>query len=226
MKTNRRQEYESFLASIKLYPELKRIEVVEVDLKGQLNPTILLDDSFFQQGKWIDFEAFRRLYTEKHRQRLEILRQKCYNGISVDEFWLGVKARLYRTFLGFLTEYHAYFMAVEVFGEQRVKRGVEIDKLGVDFQVLHSGDTYNIHVFVDTPRAWEYRMKKMKGKSSDRMSGIHVNLPYTLEPGKISSVDLLQNGFGIFTRRYIEYLKAEIEGGRLKEQYEQGGGAS
>ncbi len=45
------QEYESFLESLQLYPELFKKKTVEMDLKGILNPSYLLDDYFFKQKK-------------------------------------------------------------------------------------------------------------------------------------------------------------------------------
>lgn len=107
---------------------------------------------------------------------------------SYTEFKEGLRARLYRTQFGFLTEYHAFFLSSILFGEENVKRIVELDKAGVDYQIVLNGLDYNIHVFVDTFRSWKFRWYKSRYKFVNKTPGIHVNLPYSLEQGRFNSL--------------------------------------
>ena len=54
------QEYESFLESLQLYPELFKKKTVEMDLKGALNPSYLLDDYFFKQKNGFHLMIFMK----------------------------------------------------------------------------------------------------------------------------------------------------------------------
>ncbi len=154
---------------------------------------------------------------EINKQELEKLYHLHYKSkFNPKTFVDGLKARLYRTQFGFLTEYHAYFIAKIVFGESNVTRDVKLDKIGVDFQIYFENNSYNIHIFVDTERSWYYRNKKSKDKNVDDYYGIHVNLPYSLKNNLIHSLKFLENGFGIYKKEYFEYLKQEIDNDNIK----------
>lgn len=56
------KQYEDFLESMKLFPELFKIKDLEMDLKGELNPSPYLDDFFFNQMKWLSFTDFFDFY--------------------------------------------------------------------------------------------------------------------------------------------------------------------
>jgi len=218
------KKYENFLQNIPLekHASLRKIKTVEKDLVGDLNPTSLLEQCFFAKHEWVNFEEFYERYRNQYLEQLKDFRSAHYAKLTWDRFWQGLKARLWRIYVGFLTEYHAYYMAMNTFGGSNVRRGADLDKKGVDFQILHGGITYNIHVFVDSERAWKFRLQKLREKGSDQTQGIHVNLPYTLREGKISSVRFLPNGFGVYTSDYFTYLKKEIETGNLKRNWEKG----
>jgi hypothetical protein len=74
------------------------------------------------------------------------------------------------------------------FGESNVSRSTELDLAGVDFEIILMDKVYNIHIFVDSPRAWEYRNYKSQYKQVNSRPGIHVNLPYSLQSGKFNSL--------------------------------------
>ena len=202
-----------FLKTLQKDNDLFKVKTVEMDLKGEFNPTNLLDDLFFQQQKWLGFEEFYLFYVQKFSKQLI----SKFQPSNLENFRLGLKARLYRTQFGFLTEYQAYLLAQEIFGKENVIRDVTLDKRGVDFQINYHGKRYNIHIFVDTSRSWYYRNFKSKTKHVEDIEGIHVNLPYALEEGKFNSLSYLPNGFGIYTKEYFMFLKNEIDSGKLKK---------
>lgn len=205
-------KYESFLSSLVLEPELFKIKTVEMDLKGDLNPTDELNTLFFKEKNWLGFQDFFNYYLKKHIEELKKMRGQN----DLEEFKNGLRARLYRTQFGFLTEYHAFFVAKLVFGDCNVTRNPALDKAGVDFQIFYMDKKFNIHIFVDTERGWYYRNFKSKFKSVEKEEGIHVNLPYSLKENYIHSLRFLPNGFGVYTEDYLKYLKKEIESGKIK----------
>ena len=206
-------EFEDFLGSLVLFPELSRVKSLEMDLYGALNPSGLLDRLFFESRHWMGFEEFFDRYLQQNAEQI-----KCRFGFkNAGDFVEGLRARLYRTQFGFLTEYHAYLLCCSFFGAENVNRSVALDKAGVDFQICVDNTLYNIHIFVDSPRAWEFRRIKSQQKSVDKIPGIHVNLPYSRDANRINSVRYLPNGFGIYARDYLEYLNKEIKSERLKK---------
>lgn len=206
------KKYEAFLESLQLFPELFRIKDVEMDLKGELNPSFLLDDLFFKQTNWLSFSDFFDYYFDRHKEEIK----NRFSFPDYNSFTKGLKARLYRTQFGFLTEYHAFFLSSILFGPENVTRSTELDLAGVDFRIRLQNQFYNIHIFVDTTRAWEYRRYKSKHKEVDRLTGIHVNLPYSLQPGRFNSLKFLKNRFGVYTESYLRYFEKETQNGRIK----------
>lgn len=205
-------DFQDFLATLKKEADLFKYKTIEVDLKGDLNPTEYLSDLFFRQRKWLNFHEFYEYYLEKNLSQLKQL----FTDVKEEELKKGIRARLYRTQFGILTEYHAYFASRCVFGAAQVFRNTSYDKIGVDYSISSGEKVYHMHVFVDTVRAWKFRKFKSKCKNVDSLSGIHVNLPYSLQTGRFNSVRYLSNGFGVFTACYLNYLKEEILSGRVK----------
>ena len=206
------RSFQDFLSTLKKDPGLFNYKTVEIDLKNDLNPTGYLNDLFFRQNKWLGFDEFYEYYLSENLPRLSLL----FPDFEEEELKKGVKARLYRTQFGILTEYHAYFASRCIFGPENVSRNQAQDKIGVDYSIFLNGETYHVHIFVDTERSWKFRKIKSEFKNADSLSGIHVNLPYSLKAGKFNSVSYLPNGFGIYTSRYLHYLKEEILSGRIK----------
>jgi hypothetical protein len=202
----------AFLNTLELNPNLAKIKTVEVDLRGALNPTIWLHQTFFEQKNYLGFRAFYEYYLQKNEPLLRT--------IFADMDWgaveKGLEARLYRTQFGMLTEYHAYFLCKTVFGAANVLRNTDLDRSGVDFQIQHHTQLYNIHIFVDTDRAWAYRNYKIQNKQSNKITGLHLNLPYSLRSGQFNSLVYLSNGFGVYSEAYLAYLKNEMELGNIK----------
>ena len=208
-------EYEKFLSGLKLDHSLFHIKTVEANLYGDLNPGKWLDILFFQEKRWLGFEDFLKFYVKQNWDLLHEFKNSNYPNMSKDQFINGIRARLYRTQFGFLTEYHAFLLSKKVFGDNNVTRDFSKDRIGVDFQISHLGITYNIHIFVDSPRSWYYRNVKSTYRNVDSAPGIHVNLPYSLSQGKINSLLFLDNGFGIYREEYLLYLKHEMEERKL-----------
>lgn len=203
--------YLEFLCSLRLNPRLAQIKSFEADLKGALNPTKLLNELFFVQNQCLDFDSFFDLYWSKHQALLK----DRFSTLNRQELLRGLRARLYRTQCGILTEYQAYLGAQVIFGNENVHRSIELDQTGIDFSITHQEHAYHIHIFVDTKRAWDFRKYKSAYKQVERAEGIHVDLPYSLKAGSINSLYYLPNGFGVYTPAYLRYLQQEIYSGNL-----------
>ncbi len=206
------KQYENFLETLKLFPELFKIKDVEMDLKGELNPSPYLDDLFFNQMHWLSFTDFFDFYFNQHNDTIK----NRFSFPTYESFSEGLRARLYRTQFGFLTEYHAFFLSSILFGSENVVRSTELDIAGVDFQIRLATNLYNIHIFVDTERAWRFRAYKSKYKKVNTLSGIHTNLPYSLQENRFNSLRFLQNRFGVYTEAYLRYFENEAKNGKIK----------
>lgn len=204
------EEYESFLSSLKLDKSLFWVKTVEQNLYGKLNPGQLLDRLFFKENRWLNFDDFFKLYIEENKFELNSFKNQHYSNMSKNDFLHGIRARLYRTQFGFLTEYHAFLLCKKVFGDSLVTRDFSLDRIGVDFQINFNETIYNIHIFVDTERGWYYRNIKSRYRNVEQAAGIHVNFPYSLNAGKINSLRYLGNGFGVYPVEYVIYLKEQM----------------
>ncbi|MFN3345727.1 MAG: TaqI family restriction endonuclease [Chloroherpetonaceae bacterium] len=207
-------ELERFLETLTLSEKHRAFKGFEVDLKGDLNPTRLLNEIFWAKKEWLNIEEFFERYV-----------RQCYPSLKrafpEEVAQLGVKfgshlaARLYRTQIGFLTEYHCAMLCEEVFLPDGflVRRSPDLDRLGVDVQLVRASECYNLHIFVDSPRAWKFRREKRLEKSSNQEQGTHIDFPYQVRSGCIHSLRLLSNGFGVYRREYVEHLKSKILSG-------------
>ncbi len=213
-------QLEAFLETTSVSRDHWRNKGFEEDLRGQLNPTHMLDRLFWQEHKWVDFPEFVDLYWAANRQELEARFPADIRRLGND-FHKHLAARLYRTQFGFYTEYHAVILADKVFSEAGfpVERSTEMDAKGVDFTVLGFAVPYHIHIFVDSPRAWSFRDFKRANKASNSASGCHVNFPYQVASGCIHSLRMLKNGFGVYQESYVQHLQEVLASGRaLGEQ--------
>jgi len=206
------EKFESFLGNLVLHPDLFKIKNVEMDLKGNLNPSNLLHELYFVKEKWLSFQEFFDHYFALFKDRIK----NQFSFSSHESFSDGLRARLYRTQFGFLTEYHAFLLSSILFTKENVYRNPILDQQGVDFQIKYCGNLFNIHIFVDTQRAWHFRNYKSAFKNVEKTKGIHVNLPYSLKEGRFNSLRFLKNGFGVYTEEYFEHFKSEIISGKIK----------
>jgi hypothetical protein len=116
--------------------------------------------------------GFYEYYLSKNLFQLKLL----FSDLEEEELKTGIRARLYRTQFGILTEYHAYYASRCVFGTENVFRNKSQDKIGVDYSIFLNGEIYHIHIFIDTERSWKFRKIKSVSKNVDSLTGIHVNL--------------------------------------------------
>lgn len=207
------------------------LHLVEFDLRGELNPSEMLDRLFFHAGDLPGFVAFCDEYIAQHFQKIknvysklvklgevgdepaikEIMGSYAYDGfrknltadVSDAELEQHLRARLYRTLAGIYTEYHGYSMTLELLGSEKVIRNIALDKKGIDFRVKINKRIFNIHVVIERPKATAALREKIRSKNVAGAEGIHVILPYGIHGNLPESTRETGKGFHIFRKSYI-----------------------
>lgn len=203
---------DSFTKFLEEYPinkEYAKFKNCEYDLKGELNPIVLLNKIFWKENKIISFDDFFNLY---YRQYGKVLENK-FKGCDID----NLKARLYRTQISAYTEYHAILLLKKLIKEEfqtlNLNKNNDLDTLGIDCIIENSyyNRVHYIHIFVSTNRGHYFRNYKEKFKKTYSKLGIHVDFFYSISSSDcIYSVNFLKNGFGVYKEEYCRYLLKKI----------------
>lgn len=157
-------------------------------------------------------------------------------GTSCDCFERGLKARIYRTWASLITQIHAGYVAESVFGKDSVKQGTELDHSDIDILANYKGNEIMIQVKKESHRPEIGRMHKgmeaveengifniwyVVPSPSDYLekqyylrdckTGKQGELKQSLRPfvkfNKDGTLDRLDNGFVIFTKKEFEMIK-------------------
>lgn len=104
----------------------------------------LLYKIYWEDKKFISFDDFYDIYLKQKKPLLEEFRK--YTEMCKDCFYRGLKARIYRTWAGLITQIHAGYVAESVFGNSSVGMSRELDSMGADIQVKYKNHTLNYQV--------------------------------------------------------------------------------
>jgi len=213
---------ELFMSGIELDSKLYRDRTVEMDFNGSLNPSILFNNLVFEKKIYVNYTEFWDLYygDDDRIKLLDELYASRYKYMTKEDYIKGVKARIYRSYFGFLTEYNSFLKILKVFGKDAVTRSVRNDCMGVDITVKYNNEVYHIHIFVDTPISRKYVDNKINKKCNTMLEGIHVYMPYSINHYKdtIHRGNKLKGGVYVFPEKYVLYFKGEIDKGNLKNR--------
>lgn len=157
---NPREEFTNFLKSVDLQGYRKKyahIRIVEMDLnlpksvciklevnRQDIQAINLLYRIYWEKKKFISFDQFYEIYLKEKKILLEVFRkhvemcEKC--------FYKGLKARIYRTWAGLITQIHGGYVAQTVFGEKNVFMSRKLDSMGADIQVRYKDMVINYQV--------------------------------------------------------------------------------
>lgn len=225
-------QFTQFLETVdlkKYREEYRPIKIVEMDLPRQIQAIGLLYEVYWDDEDFVSFEDFYAKYLAAKKDLLEEFRKK----IRMCEkcFYLGLPARIYRTWASLITQIHAGYVAESVFGDDSVEMSEELDHEGADFQVNYKGCILNYQVKKET-HSREVRKEK---ETKKKIKGEFIDLPYQVpsedyfeEPKKKDgefktpylrfiqnkTLKRLDNGFVIFTKEAFQDKKNEI--GSLK----------
>lgn len=177
------EQFEEFLATIPLERyrnELMPVKTVEQDLPKDLNPLPAIYANYWlpKPVKFPDYEEFFSAWWEGHLKPLDDFIRKYFWGCSYEFVHLGFKARIYRTFISVLTQFHFAYSWL-AFCSLPLKASADLDMQGIDALVTtEDGTKVAIQIMKETyrPEARE------RGKFAQRkiQTNLFVEVPYTI----------------------------------------------
>jgi len=221
-------KFENFLESVDLkgYREkYSRIKIVEMDLSKDIQAIELLYKIYWEVKTLLSFDNFYESYLKDKTMQLEKFRLK--STMCKDCFYRGLKARIYRTWAGLITQIHAGYVAESVFGKGSVSMSAKLDSQGADMRVGYKGHFLNYQVKKTShsgvmSRRPLPRKSKLDGESVD----IKYEVPTCLSNPKTKKGEFrkpylrfledkrtksFENGFVVFTPYAFQQKKKEID---------------
>ncbi len=120
------------------------IKIVEMNLPKNIQAIELLYRVYWDEKHFIDFEKFYKIYEKEKGRELRKFQKK--SGMCHTCFGKGIRARIYRTWAGLITQIHAGYVAERVFGLNTVRMSEQLDHQDADIQVQYSGIILNYDV--------------------------------------------------------------------------------
>ncbi|MBU0693690.1 MAG: TaqI family restriction endonuclease [Candidatus Omnitrophica bacterium] len=228
MTTDYLTQFTDFLRTVplkKYRKEYSSIKIVEMDLSKDIQAIELLYTVYWSEKNFISFDDFYARYSNEKKSQLEDFRLK--STMCKDCFYRGLKARIYRTWAGLITQIHAGYVAETVFGESTISMSAQLDSQGADIRVKYKNHFLNYQVKktsysgVKSGRPLP-RKSTLKGDSID----LKYEVPTCLTDPKTNSgewrkpylrfledvrTEALPNGFVIFTKEAFIHKKNEID---------------
>jgi hypothetical protein len=177
------EKFETFLATIPLdryREELEPVKTVEQDLPKDLNPLPAIYDNYWVSSvpeKFPDYEDFFCTWWTDHLRPLDDFIQKYFWGCSRNFVYLGFKARLYRTLISVLTQFH-FAYSWKAYCQLELEASAELDMNGIDALVHCEGKRIGLQIKKETYRS----EARESGRFAPRR--IHVDImieiPYTI----------------------------------------------
>lgn len=140
-------QFDTFLKGVDLKRYRKMysgVKILEMDMPKDTQAINLLYRVYWEEGEPLSFEDFYNRYRTEKSKELEIFRKK--TTMCEDCFERGLKARIYRTWAGLITQIHAGYVAESVFGKGSVAMSRELDSMGADIRVTYKGRHLNYQV--------------------------------------------------------------------------------
>lgn len=130
-------KFNRFLAGIDLEDLRKKyrhIKIVELDMPKNVQALACIYDEYWERREdWPDYEAFYGIYKASLEKALEEWREKIM--FSKETFDRGLPARIYRTWSSLLTQIQGAYVAETVWGNGKVRMGVNLDHSGRDIVI-------------------------------------------------------------------------------------------
>ncbi len=224
------EKFTKFLKTVNLRAyrdRFKHIKIVEMDLPKDIQAISLLYKIYWDEKRFIDYDDFYKEYLKELGNDIENFRKKI---LMCDKcFYLGLPARIYRTWASIITQIHAGYVAESVFGEHTVAMSGELDHKGADFQVNYEGKILNYQV---KKKSFSGEVRRGKGGVKNQIKGEFIDINYEVpssdyfeNPKKKDGeyklpykrfqenkeLERFPNGFVVFTRYAFEQKKKEID---------------
>jgi hypothetical protein len=154
MKT---RNFENFLKSIpldKYRDELMKYKLVEQDLPKDLIPLSDIFKYYWKEGKTAEFpnyDEFFEIWWKEHLLPLDAFKRQYFWGCSHDFVFNGFKARIYRTLISVLTQFHFMYLWLENC-ELPLTVGWELDIKGIDGLVNNNNENIILSIKKITQR--------------------------------------------------------------------------
>lgn len=223
------KKFNKFLKTVDLHAyreKFRPIKIVEMDLPKNIQAISLLYKIYWDEKNFIDYDSFYKEYLKRLGSDIESFRKKimmCHKC-----FYLGLPARIYRTWASIITQIHAGYVAESVFGPGSVKMSEELDHQGADFRVSYKNKNLNYQVKKETHSREVRKQKESKIKLDGEFIDILYNVPTNdifdnpktkkgewRKPYKEfmvnKNLERFSNGFVVFTTDIFEKQKIKID---------------
>ncbi|MDP2649025.1 MAG: TaqI family restriction endonuclease [bacterium] len=193
--------FDTFLkgVNLKAYRKLySSVKILEMDMPKDTQAIDLLYRVYWEERKPLGFDEFYERYRKEKDRELKAFRKK--TTMCKDCFERGLKARIYRTWAGLITQIHAGYVAEFVFGKGSVEMSRKLDSQGADIRVTYKGKFLNYQVKKTShsgvmSRRPLPRKRRLEGKAID----LKYEVPTCLSDPKTKK--------GKFRRPYLRFLK-------------------
>ena len=203
------------------------IKIVEMDLPKDVQAIDLLYRIYWAEKQFMDYDKFYQEYLKRLGANVEAFRTKIL--MCEKCFYLGLPARIYRTWASIITQIHAGYVAESIFGQGSVDMSAELDHFGADFRVNYKNHYLNYQVKKETHSREVRREKGGKVK----LDGEFVDILYNVPSGDVfanpktlkgelrkpyrefienKNLERFKNGFVVFTPEIFLKKKKEIDG--------------
>ena len=189
----------------------RHIKLVELDLPRNIQAIYHLYQEYWERRKnFSSFEKFYELYSQDLASELEAFRKKTM--FSVETFYRGLPARIYRTWASLLTQIQGGYAAEEIYGEKNVVMSAELDYQGIDMKFIYKKEEINIQIKKETlsrevRMPWQFTKKNNQiinityeiTSSGPKTPGGKTSIPFTRWQEKWGDkLERLNNGFIVF----------------------------
>lgn len=221
-------KFDNFLQSVDLKDYRKKysqIKIVEMDLPKNIQAIELLYKVYWKEKTFISFDDFYDSYFKEKKVQLEKFRLK--STMCKDCFYRGLKARIYRTWAGLITQIHAGYVAEAVFGRGSVSMSAELDSQGADIRIECKKHFLNYQVKKTSHSGvMSRRPLPRKSKLIGEPIDIKYEVPTCLSDPKTKKGEFripylrfledkrikpFENGFVVFTPYVFEQKKKELD---------------
>ena len=211
---NKLDAFNTFLSQIDLEKYRKKyskIKLVELDLPRNIQAIRLLYECYWDKFKLLDYDDFYSIYNNQLAKELENFRID--QMFSVETFYRGLPARIYRTWASLLTQIQGGYVAASIYN--RVDMSADLDYSGIDMRIytdLKNNQYINIQIKKETVSR-EVRTPWIISKNGEQITNITYEVTHhfpTTRTGKIckpykrwkdrwnEKLKKLDNGFIIF----------------------------
>lgn len=151
------QRFEAFLCNIPLEDyrkQLESIKTVEQDLPKDLNPLPAIYASYWlpETAKFPEYEEFFQQWWKEHLEPLKAFAKKYFWGCSCEFVRLGFKARIYRTLISVLTQFHFAYSWL-AYCTLPLEARADLDMQGIDALVTAEHTKVALQIKKETYRA-------------------------------------------------------------------------